>query len=173
MISAIVCVDNNWGIGYNGNLLAHIPEDMNFFKEKTTNNVVIMGRKTYESLPFKPLPNRINIVVTSNITSPCEVCEIDENETIFMTIDFAKLYLSTLHQDSKVDYYVIGGGQLYKELLPYCDNAYITKVNYEYKNIDTYFPNLDENEKWEMVKDGDEKVYNEIKYKFCIYEKGA
>ena len=65
MISAIVAVDENWGIGFNGQLLEHIPEDMKFFKKITTGNVVIMGRKTWESLPIKPLPDRLNLVVTS------------------------------------------------------------------------------------------------------------
>jgi dihydrofolate reductase len=64
MISAIVAVDNNWGIGYNGNLLEHIPDDMKFFKKLTTGNVVIMGRKTWDSLPVKPLPDRLNLVIT-------------------------------------------------------------------------------------------------------------
>lgn len=171
MISAIVCVDKNWGIGYQGNLLAYIPEDMRFFKEKTTNNVVIMGRKTYESLPFKPLPNRTNIVITSNISSPCEVCEIDENGTIFMTIDFVKLYLSTLHPDTPIDYYVIGGGQLYKELLPYCNKSNVTKLNHSFENVDTYFPNLDNEKEWMETESGEEKMYLGIQYKFCIYEK--
>ena len=65
MISAIVAVDNNWGIGYNGNLLEHIPADLKDFKQLTTGQVVIMGRKTWDSLPKKPLPNRLNIIITS------------------------------------------------------------------------------------------------------------
>ena len=65
MISAIVAVDANWGIGYNGQLLEHISDDLKRFKELTSNNTVVMGRKTWESLPNKPLPNRLNIVLTS------------------------------------------------------------------------------------------------------------
>ena len=171
MISAIVCADKNWGIGYNGKLLANIPEDIRFFREKTTNNVVIMGRKTYESLPFKPLPHRTNIVVTSNITSPCEVCEIDESGTIFMTIDFVKLYLSTIHYDNPVDYYIIGGGQLYKELLPYCSKSYVTKVDYIYNNVDTYFPNIDNMPEWEINSASETKEYNNIGYRFFEYRR--
>lgn len=171
MISAIVCVDNNWGIGYKGELLEYIPEDIKFFKEKTTNNVVIMGRKTYESMMSKPLPYRTNIVITSRISSPCEVCEIDENGTIFMTIDFVKLYLSTLHSDNPIDYYIIGGGQLYKELLPYCSKSYVTKINNSFKNVDTYFPNLDNEKEWTETESGEGKMYYGIQYKFCIYEK--
>ena len=66
MIAAIAAVDENFGIGYNGQLLAHIPEDMARFKALTTNNAVVMGRKTWDSLPIKPLPNRENIVITSH-----------------------------------------------------------------------------------------------------------
>ena len=171
MIYAIVCVDKSWGIGYKGDLLEFIPEDMKFFKEKTINNVVIMGRKTYESIMSKPLPHRINIVITSKISSPCEVCEIDENGTIFMTIDFVKLYLSTLSSDTPINYYIIGGGQLYKELLPYCSKSYVTKINNSFKNVDTYFPNLDNEKEWVETEIGEEKTYYEVQYKFCTYEK--
>ena len=171
MISAIACVDNNWGIGYKGELLEYIPEDMKFFKEKTVNNVVIMGRKTYESMMSKPLPFRTNIVVTSKISSPCEVCEIDENGTIFMTIDFVKLYLNTLHPDNPIDYYIIGGGQLYKELLPLCGKAYVTKVNHSYENVDTYFPNIDNVPDWEIESESEIKEYNGVKYQFYTYRK--
>ena len=65
MISAIVAVDNDWGIGYNGDLLEKIPEDLKYFKTLTTGNIVIMGRKTWDSLPKQPLPNRLNFIITS------------------------------------------------------------------------------------------------------------
>lgn len=127
-----------------------------------------MGRKTYESLPSRPLPYRTNIVVTSKIDKHCK---IDENGTIFVSIDFIKTYLQTLSLESPIDYYVIGGGQIYKELLPYCNKAYVTKVNFAFENVDTYFPNLDEQEKWETTDDGEEKEYRGTKYRFCVYEK--
>lgn len=168
MISAIVCVDKNWGIGYNGKLLAYIPEDMRFFKEMTSNSMVIMGRKTYDSLPSKPLPNRINVVITSKINKDYE---IDEKGTVFASMELVKLYLSTLHPLMSPNCFVIGGEQIYKELLPYCDNAYVTKIDCAYKDVDTYFPNLDKNKEWEMVKNGEEKMHNGIEYKFCIYAK--
>ena len=65
MISAIVAIDNNWGIGFNGNLLEHIPEDLKYFKQLTSENTIVLGRKTWDSLPKKPLPNRFNVVITS------------------------------------------------------------------------------------------------------------
>lgn len=168
MISAIVCVDKNWGIGSNGDLLVHIPEDIRFFRDKTQNSIVIMGRKTYDSLPSKPLKNRTNIVITSKIDSDFE---IGDNGTFFMSMDFIKKILRLTPKDSSIDCYVIGGGKIYKELLPYCDKAYVTKVNYAYENADTYFPNVDKDEKWEVEESSESKVHNGIKYKFYTYKK--
>lgn len=169
MISAIVCVDKNWGIGYQGELLTHIPEDIKFFKEMTTNNVVIMGRKTYESLPVKPLSNRTNIVITSKVNGK----EINKDGVMFVSMDFIKTYLETLSPISPIDYYIIGGGQIYKELLPYCHTSYVTKVNCAYKNVDTYFPNLDEIKNWEewVEEDNKSRWYYGVEYKFCVYER--
>ncbi len=167
MISAIVCVDENWGIGYQGKLLAHIPEDMKFFKDKTTNNAVIMGRKTYDSLPLKPLPNRTNIVITSKKNKTH-----DNDATSYVSMKFIKTYFDTLSQKSMANYYIIGGGQIYKELLPYCDKVYVTKVFHCYDNADTYFPNIDNIPEWEIESASEIKEYNNIKYQFCTYKKG-
>ena len=167
MISAIACVDENWGIGCQNKLLINIPEDMTFFREKTKNSVVIMGRKTYDSLFIKPLPNRINIVITSKV----DKVVIDETATIFVTMDFIKAYLNTLSPNSPIDCYIIGGGQIYKELLPYCDKSYITKVNYAFEDVDVYFTNLDNDQYWEMTEISDKKSYRGIQYEFCVYKK--
>ena len=89
MIKAIVAVDENWGIGYNGDLLEHVPEDLKRFKELTTNNIVVMGRKTWDSLPKKPLPNRLNIVVTSKQIEDMEnVKFLSLEETIRYIINY-------------------------------------------------------------------------------------
>lgn len=169
MISAIVCVDKNWGIGYKGELLSYIPEDMKFFKEMTTNSVVIMGRKTYDSLPVKPLPNRTNIVITSKVNGH----EINEDGVMFVSLEFIKLYLQTLSPISPINYYIIGGGQIYEELLQYCHTSYVTKINCAYKNVDIYFPNLDKMKDWEeWIEESDEKKeYHGLEYEFCVYEK--
>lgn len=168
MISTIVCVDENWGIGSNGDLLVHIPEDMKFFKEKTTGNIVIMGRKTYDSLPSKPLPNRTNIVITSKTNTSFE---IKGNGVFFMTMDFIKKILSITTKECQTDVYVIGGGQIYKELLPYCDKAYVTKVFNNHDNADTYFPNIDALQEWEIEYASEIKSYNDVQYQFCTYER--
>lgn len=167
MICTIVCADENWAIGNNGNLLANIPEDMKFFKEKTMNSVVIMGRKTYDSLLVKPLPNRINYIVTSKTTSK----KYDYiNNCYFMSMDSAKDYLLS-DPSPYTNIFIIGGGMIYKELLPYCEKVYLTKVLHGYKNADTYFPNIDIMPEWEMESESEIKEYNGIKYKFYEYRK--
>lgn len=166
MISAIVAVDENWGIGFNGELLEKIPEDLQYFKELTTNSIVVMGRKTWDSLPKKPLPNRLNMVISR---SPREVLgdlsiQIDLNE--------AKIRLAMANPDES--WFVIGGGQIYKELLPLCDRVYITKIFKSHDNVDTYFPNLDEPKEsntWKVAYQSETKIYNDIMYQFWTYDR--
>lgn len=169
MISAIVCVDDNWGIGGNGDLLVHIPEDMKFFKEKTKDNTVIMGRKTYDSLPTKPLPNRENVVITNNFLNGYNLRR-DENGTVFTDLISIKDVLKLKEMD-EYNVFIIGGGQIYNELLPYCECVYVTKVFHCYDNADTYFPNIDEMQEWVMESASEIKEYNNIKYQFCKYRK--
>ena len=162
MISAIVAVDNNWGIGYNGDLLEKIPEDMKYFKELTTNNVVVMGRKTWDSLPKKPLPNRINIVITNQKKS-------EENGAKFMTLEDAMRYAIV---NRPTDVFIIGGGQIYKKLLPICSRVYVTKILKNHKDVDTYFPNLDKNPKWETSTCTELRFSEkDIPYAFLTYDR--
>lgn len=170
-IACIVCVDENWGIGSNNKLLTHIPEDMKFFKEITENNLVIMGRKTYDSLPNKPLPNRCNCVITSKIKEG-NIMELNNNGTIFATMDSMKASLSNIDQNwFPFNIYIIGGGAIYKELLPYCEHAYVTKVFHSYDNVDTFFPNIDNMKEWQLMNTSKIKEYNNIKYQFYIYNR--
>lgn len=141
MVAAIVAVDLNWGIGYNGDLLVNIPEDKKFFKETTKNATVIMGRKTWDSLPIKPLPNRKNIIISRNNNLDC-------NGGTIVTLDEAVQLIKNVKPDERL--FVIGGGQIYKELLSYCDIAYVTMI-YERYDSDTFFPNLNELPEWERV----------------------
>lgn len=169
MIAAIVCIDNNYGIGSNNDLLAHIPEDMKLFKEKTTGGTVVMGRKTYDSLPKKPLPNRTNIIITSKAKKRPK---IQEDGTIHSSMKYIKAWLSkkeVIEENNGI--YVIGGGQIYKELLPFCERVYVTKVFHSYENVDTYFPNIDKMLEWEMTSASEVKEYNDIKYQFCVYDR--
>ena len=161
MISAIVAVDNDWGIGFNGELLEHIPEDLKRFKELTSGNVVIMGRKTWDSLPTKPLPNRTNIVISN------------QKNTI-LNSSTVRLSLKDIKEDiNKIAYdvFIIGGVQIYTELLPYCDKVYVTKIFKSHENVDTYFPNLDEMENWKPIEKSPIYDYKDIQYQFWQYDK--
>ena len=162
MISAIVAVDNNWGIGFNGDLLEHIPEDLKYFKELTSGCVVVMGRKTWDSLPKKPLPNRLNIVITSQERHFGEM-------TAF--IPFSEAVSRLKHSPKDDDWFIIGGGQIYKELLPYCDRVYVTKIYKDHDQVDTYFLNLDESEEWAPATCSDIRQQGDLMYQFWQYDR--
>ena len=191
MIVAITCVDKNWGIGYQGKLLTKIPEDMKFFHEKTKDSIVIMGRKTYDSLPEnkKPLPNRENIIISKDVTKHtigindtfmCYDMSIIKKWFILMEYmiknkNLCKLIYKMNDEDIESiktnEIFIIGGGQIYKELLPYCEKIFVTEIDHEFENVDTYFPNLRELPDWYLTKIGKEKEYNGLKYRFNEYEK--
>lgn len=174
MISAIVCADKNWGIGSKGDLLIKIPEDMKFFKEKTNGHTVIMGRKTYDSLPIKPLPNRENVVITRKVYKDEYGRYKDEDGIVYTELEQVKnvfKFIQKYPQDSCNEMFVIGGGSIYKELLPYCDTVYVTKVDYAFENVDTYFPNLENILEWEIESISEVKKHNNIKYQFYTYRR--
>lgn len=166
MISAIVAVDNDWGIGYNGELLEVIPEDLKHFKELTTGNVVVMGRKTWDSLPNKPLPNRTNVIVSSQYI--IEV--LAGNGPPIVKCNMPKCIYGLTHPADR-DIFIIGGGSIYKQLLPYCDQVYVTKIYKDHENIDTYFPNLDELPEWSGKPIGETCVCNNVSYQFWLYSR--
>ena len=165
MISAIVAVDNDWGIGFNGELLEHIPEDLKYFKELTMNNIIVMGRKTWESLPKRPLPNRFNIVI-------CHTDMISYHDgAVFCSLgDIIGMMKFSQEKDTR-EWFIIGGGQIYKQLLPYCEKVYVTKIYKKHENIDAFFPNLDETDDWKATPVSDVREYNDISYQFWIYER--
>lgn len=161
-MKAIVAVDKNWGIGCRGKLLAHIPDDMKFFKKTTLNKVVVMGRTTFESLPNgKPLKDRINVVLSRS--------SVYEGEDIVLcrSKEEALRILSKYNED---DIFVIGGESIYNMFLPYCSEAYVTKIYNEYV-ADRFFTNLDEVNDWILESYGSEQVYDGTKFKFCLYKK--
>ena len=163
MISAIVAMDENNGIGFNGQLLEKIPEDLRRFKLLTQEKIVVMGRKTWESLPKKPLPNRLNIIISNKI-------KIIDTFTISMSIEEIKSRLEYASKDQDEEWFIIGGGQIYNELLPFCDRIYITKIYKKYENVDTYFPNIDE-QKWNIVHQSEILTYNNLQYQFLTYDR--
>lgn len=168
MIAAIVCTDLNYGIGSKNELLTHIPEDMKMFRELTTNNIIVMGRKTWDSLSKKPLPNRTNVIITRR----ANWTYLDDNNVIFCDMERIKSFLKNTDTQCYDNIFIIGGGQIYKELLPYCNRIYLTRVLNTYENADTFFPNIDEMQEWSIVSESKIKEYNGIKYQFITYEKG-
>lgn len=161
-MNLIVAVDKNWAIGYKNDLLVSIPEDMKFFRETTTGKVVIMGKNTLESFPnAKPLKNRINIVIA--LEKDYKV----EGATVVYSIEEA------LKEAEKYDtnqVFVIGGGSIYKQMLPYVDTAYITYINHAYA-ADTFIPNLDASDEWYIAEESDEYTYFDLEYYFRTYKR--
>jgi dihydrofolate reductase len=138
MISLIVAIAQNNAIGKDNDLLWHISEDLKYFKKTTNERTVVMGRKTWESLPFKPLKNRRNIVVSSQKDYQISGAEL------FSDTDKA---LEALKEE-KDEVFCIGGASLYKALLPKADKLYVTRVYKDFE-ADVFFPEIDE-QKWEI-----------------------
>ncbi len=161
-MQCIVAVDKNWAIGYQNKLLVSIPADMRFFRDETTGKVVIMGRKTLETFPGgQPLKNRVNIVVTRD--PEFKVKDAIVVHSVPEALEVTKKYRTE-------DIYVIGGDSIYRQFLPYCNTAHITKIDYAYQ-ADTYFPNLDQMEDWVLAEESDEHTYYDLAYTFCRYER--
>lgn len=161
-MNAIAAVDANWAIGNKNRLLTSIPADMKFFREKTMGHVVVMGRKTLESFPNGlPLKNRVNIVLTANRSYKVKDAII---------LHTKEELLEELKKYDSNELYVIGGGSIYEMLIPYCDTAYITKIDHAYA-ADTYFPNLDQMDDWEMTEVSEEQTCFDLEYVFAKYER--
>ncbi len=161
-MNLIVAVDKNWAIGCNNRLLVSIPSDMKFFRETTMGKVVVMGRKTLESFPGgQPLKNRTNIVITSD--SDYKVKDAIVVPSIEAAVEELKKY-------EEEDIFVIGGESIYRQMLPYCKMAYVTKIDHAY-DADTFFPNLDEMEDWKLTGVTEEQTYFDLEYVFARYER--
>lgn len=158
----IAACDNNYGIGYQNKLLFRIPEDMKNFSNTTRNNVVVMGRKTYESMDCKPLPNRINIVITSD-----KEYHKEHSNIIVCSIDTLRKELDNYDDD---EIYIIGGGQLYTKLINQCDEIILTIYHKEYEDVDTYFP-IPENYGFYKNKVLQTGTHEDIEFEICSYIK--
>ena len=161
-MNLIVNVDSNWAIGYRGNLLVSIPEDMKFFRSETTGKVVVLGRKTLDTFPGgQPLKNRTNIILTRNPNYQVKgaiICHSVEE------------VLEELKKYNSEDVYIIGGDSIYKEFLPYCDVAHVTRTDHVY-DADAWFPNLEEDPAWVLTGESEEKTYFDLVFRFCRYER--
>lgn len=135
----ILVMDNDCAIGRGGELLCRLPLDMKHFRETTQNSVVIMGRKTYEMFPKRPLPNRENLVLSRS-------GKAIEGAEVFGSIESVLARV----KDCEKPVFVIGGAEVYKQLAPYCDEALITRV-YESFGGDAFFEDIERSDEWELA----------------------
>ena len=156
-ISIVAAIGKNNELGKNNNLIWHLKGDMKFFRELTTNHVIVMGRKTFESLP-KMLPNRHHIVITSNNNLNNEI-------EVFKNIES---FLET-YKDYEDEIFIIGGSSIYKSFLDYSNKLYLTEIDEECKNADVYFPYFDKS-LWSKEYISDELEENNIKYRHVLYK---
>ncbi len=161
-MNAIVAVDNNWAIGSKNNLLVRIPADHKNFRQETTGKVVVLGRKTLETFPQgMPLPNRINIILSTN----------PDYKVKDAVVVHSKEELDTeLKKYPTEDVYIIGGESVYRMMLPECSVVHVTKIDHDYE-ADAYFPNLDKDDAWEITAESEEQTYFDLPYYFVKYER--
>ena len=155
----IVAVDNNYAIGKNGTLIYSLPSDLQYFKKVTSGKVVVMGDKTFLSLPRHPLPNRVNIVMTLDKT------EFDGAITVH-SVNELKEVLKNYNDD---EVFVIGGASIYNLLMNSCKYAYITKIDAT-EPADTYINNIEATGNWKLISKSEDFEENNIKFNFCIFE---
>lgn len=158
-ISIIVAIASNYAIGKDNQLLWHISEDLKHFKKITSGHPVIMGKKTYESLPFKPLPNRDNIVLTDIAGEAIPGCTMVYS--IPQILELCK---------NKEECFIIGGGSVYKQFMPFAETLYITWVDKDF-DADVFFPNISDKD-WKLV-DNEEQFCdkNNFSYFFRVYKR--
>ncbi|WIV49955.1 dihydrofolate reductase [Marivivens sp. LCG002] len=132
MISLVVARARNGAIGRENTIPWHAPEDLKFFQRETSGGVIIMGRNTWDSLPFKPLKNRVNLVVSSK--------GVPEAEFVYPSLEAA---IAAAHAMGHRRIYGIGGAGIYRELLPKADRLLITEVDMDVPDADTFFPEIE------------------------------
>ena len=159
MISIIVAIAENYAIGKKGDLLCHMPADLKHFKEITSGHTVMMGERTFLSLPKHPLPNRRNIVLTDVKGKTFEGAE-----TVYSLDEMEQ----AVHVEEEA--FVIGGGMVYRQMMPLADKLYITHIHHSWGDADTFFPEIKESE-WKLLNAerhfADEK--NPYDYTFATY----
>ena len=164
MISMIVTVDRDWGIGRENEMLAHIQPDLKYFRETTTGHPVVMGHKTYLSLPEKsrPLPNRENIILTTQ--------DLDiENVQIVHDLDELFALIKEKYSDTEV--FIIGGASVYKQLLPYADKLYLTHIFRKFDGVEAYFPLIGDEWRLDDLLLSEEIVTHKYPHIFATYTK--
>ncbi len=156
----IAAADKNFAIGNRGKLLVHIPSDLKRFRQMTLNKVVVLGRKTLETFPQKqPLELRTNIILSRNKDYRVKgAIVVHSKEELF----------EKLKEYNSDDIFIIGGESVYKMMLDYCDEAIITRIDYEY-DADSYIENLDNNKDWRIAARGEEQTFFDVIFRFDSY----
>ncbi|MGN0744027.1 MAG: dihydrofolate reductase [Christensenellales bacterium] len=166
-MKTIFAVDNKWGLGRKNGLLFDLKEDMRHFVAHTKGKTVVMGSNTLLSLPGgMPLKNRVNVVLNPNGTQQ------DADEKGYILAKSLDELLQTIKQFDTNEVYVIGGAMMYHTLLPYCDTAYVTKVDAD-GNAEVFHDNLDELDNWQLVECGPQLDDNGYTIRFCTYKNSA
>ncbi len=159
-MKAIVAVDKVWGIGKNNDLLFSLKKDMDYFKEKTMNKIVVMGSNTLKSFPGgKPLKNRINIVLYPG-------GEQRDDCIVVQSMQELSVVLKKYPTD---DVFIIGGAMFYRTMLPYCSTVYVTKVDAE-GGATVFFENLDMLPEWKCASESETQTENGLSFRFTVYE---
>ncbi len=163
MINMIVAMCKNREIGKENELLLHLPSDLKYFKKRTSGHIVIMGSKTFKSLPNGALPNRKNIVITRSGAS------YNEAITACSVEDAIEIAQNLSNDDMEI--FIIGGASIYKQCMKYADRLYITYIFEEFKDADTYFPEI--NDEWKLVNiEADrENIEHKHPHVFATYER--
>jgi len=160
-MNLIVACDLDWQIGHAGELLFRISDDLKRFKALTTGHPVILGRKTLATFPGgRPLPNRTNIILSRNPDYHCPGAIVARNLTELG---------DALNEAGNPEAFVIGGAEVYRQLLPYCTKAYVTKV-FQNFDADSTFVNLDQQPNWTLVEEGPMLQDGTLTYQYCLYE---
>lgn len=163
-MNLIAAVDHHWAIGVKGRLLARIPNDQKHFREETMGKVVVYGRRTLQTFPQgMPLQGRTNIILSREPSYRVKGAEV---------VHSLERLLDKLEAYPSEEVYCIGGESVYRQMLPYCDTAHITKIDHIYE-ADAYFPDLDKEPGWKITADSDEQTYFDIAYTFLKYERTA
>ena len=161
-MNLIVAVDENWAIGNKNELLIRIPADHKMFRQETTGKVVVLGRKTLETFPGGlPLKNRTNIILSTK--KDYEVKDAIVVHSVEELMEELKKY-----EENQI--YIIGGESVYRQMLPYCDTAHVTKIDRSYE-ADAFFPDLDKDPDWQITAESDEQSYFDTTYAFLKYER--
>lgn len=161
-MNIIVAADEKWGIGNKGNLLVRIPSDQKLFRQETLGKTVVYGRKTLQTFPGgMPLEGRENIILSRN--PDCKV----KNAQVVHSLEELKEKLGSFDRE---DVWVIGGGEVYEQLLYFCDTVHVTRIDHTYE-ADVRFPDLDAMPEWEITADSDEQYYFDLTYHFVKYER--